>query len=118
MHHILKQFNLFRCDATIRVSQAKMRGKVGRSSTLRAQGLSQPKVLDDNPLVSSKTSMTVGGEVDLNIYTVSTTYTRIGKQFFGKCMTYPNYKKTRKIDLFPSFRLNSRQTITPFLLTV
>ena len=64
-----------------------MRGKVGRSSTLRAQGLSQPKVLDDNPLVSSKTSMTVGGEVDLNIYTVSTTYTRIGKQFFGKCMT-------------------------------
>lgn len=74
-----------------------MRGKIGRSSTLRANGITQPRLLDDNPLASSETSITVGGEVDLSVYSHSSTYMRLGKEFFGQCVT--KFQQTRPMTM-------------------
>ena len=66
-----------------------MKGVVRRTSVLRAVGATNANVIDpERPL---KTSITIGGNVDINVGLNSFIHTRFGKHFFNKCMTKFRY---------------------------
>ena len=78
-----------RCDSTIGLGASHMKGVVRRSSVLSAVGNTDANVQDPgSPL---RTSITIGGEVDINIGLNSLIHTRFGKYFFSKCMTKFRY---------------------------
>ena len=74
-----------RCDATVRVSKSAVRGVVSRSSVLRAGGSTDANFFDaSSPL---RTSINIGGDVDLKAYVYTSGFVRFGKFLFGKCIT-------------------------------
>ena len=66
-----------------------MKGVVRRTSVLRAVGNTDANV--DNPGSPLKTSITIGGDVDINVGLNSLIFTRFGKYFFNKCLTKFRY---------------------------
>ena len=66
-----------------------MKGVVRRTSVLRAVGNTDANV--DNPGSPLRTSITIGGDVDINVGLNSLIFTRFGKYFFNKCLTKFRY---------------------------
>ena len=97
-----------RCDATIGLGMAKMKGVVRRSSVLRAVGTTDANVVDpERPL---KTSIKIGGEVDINVVLNSHVHTRFGKRFFGNCMT--KFRYSSPVSMYSRGRARVSATIS------
>ena len=76
---VLCNLQTCRCDATIKISQLILEGKMARTSTLQAGGITEAKVLDPyDPLAASRTSISVSGDVDIYMKTHSTAHARCG----------------------------------------
>ena len=97
-----------RCDSSIGLGKSKMKGVVRRTSVLRAVGATDANV--NSPGSPLRTSITIGGDVDINVGLNSLIYTRFGKYFFSKCMT--KFRYTSPVSMYSRGRARVAATIS------